>query len=163
MNAGATLDLDGNSQTVGNFSSTGTLPGTGGTVTNSSTTTLTFTVDQTTGQDWAGQITSADASHQLNFVKTGNTQLTFRDNNSYFGTTTVQGNILALVDQGRLSNTTAISVTNSVLKWDDSGIQGMDSNSATPRASAPCRSPSTGARSAMSAAAAPMASFRWAT
>ncbi|HEY5315706.1 MAG TPA: hypothetical protein VIK18_24460, partial [Pirellulales bacterium] len=38
VNAGATLDLNGASQTVGQFNSVGTLPGTGGTVTNSNLT-----------------------------------------------------------------------------------------------------------------------------
>src|SRR5205823_133077 len=98
VNAGGTFDLNGHSETVGNFSSVGTLPGTGGTVTNSSTTTATFTMAaNSVTQDWAGQITG-NASNVINVVKTGATLENFHDNNTYFGATTVMGNVLSLVD-----------------------------------------------------------------
>lgn len=125
VNAGGTFDLNGNTQTTGALSSIGILPGTGGIITNSSTTTSTLTVaNGATATDWAGQITG-DATHVINFVKTGATTLTMHDNNSYAGTTTVQGNVLSLVDQGRLSGTSAITVRNAVLQWNDTGIQAM--------------------------------------
>ena len=63
VNAGGIFELNGNSQAVGNFSSAGTLPGTGGIVKNTSTNTATFTVITSSAQqDFAGQISSADAS-----------------------------------------------------------------------------------------------------
>ncbi len=121
VNAGGTLDLNGNSQTTGNFTSVGVLPGTGGTVTNSSlTTTSTLTVASSAVSDWAGQITGA-----INFVKTGAFTLSVHDNNTYTGSTTIQSNVLSLIDQGRLSGTSGIFIRNAVLQWNDTGIQAM--------------------------------------
>ena len=76
--------------------------------------------DVTATADFAGQINGL-----INFTKTGTTTLTLHDNSTYAGTTTVQGNVLSLVDQGRLSGTTQINVNNAVLRWDDSGIQAI--------------------------------------
>ncbi|WP_395730694.1 autotransporter-associated beta strand repeat-containing protein [Prosthecobacter sp.] len=130
VNAGGTFDLNGNSQTTGNFTSVGVLPGTGGTVTNSSTTASTLTVASSAAADWAGQITG-DATHVINFVKTGAFTLSMHDNNSYAGSTTVQGNVLSLIDQGRLSGTSGIFVRNAVLQWNDTGIQAMSNRLAS--------------------------------
>ncbi|OYW76067.1 MAG: hypothetical protein B7Z37_10495, partial [Verrucomicrobia bacterium 12-59-8] len=130
VNAGGTLDLNGNSQTAGNFTSAGILPGTGGIVTNSSTTASTLTVASNAASDWAGQIIGDD-SHIINFVKTGAFALTLHDNNSYTGTTMVQGSVLSLTDQGRLSGTNSIYVNNAVLQWNDTGIQAMSNRLAS--------------------------------
>ena len=53
------------------------------------------------------------------------------DNNSYAGSTTVQGNVLSLIDQGRLSGTSGIFVRNAVLQWNDTGIQAMSNRLAS--------------------------------
>jgi autotransporter-associated beta strand protein len=92
VNAGATLDLTSNSQIVGNLSSAGTLPGTGGIVTGTGN----LVVNQSNSQTWAGSIQGVG----LNFTRTGAaTTLTFTDDNTYTGTTTVRAGVLALVDQ----------------------------------------------------------------
>ncbi len=130
VNAGGTLDLNGNSQTAGNFTSVGILPGTGGIVTNTSTTAATLTVASNGASDWAGQITG-DTTHVVKFVKTGAFTLSLHDNNTYAGSTTIQGNVLSLIDQGRLSGTSGIFVRNAVLQWNDTGIQAMSNRLAT--------------------------------
>ncbi|OYW77350.1 MAG: hypothetical protein B7Z37_04705 [Verrucomicrobia bacterium 12-59-8] len=124
VNASATLDLNGNNQVFGNFTSAGNLPGTGGIITNSSTTTSNFTVISTATSDWAGQINGSN-TNLINFTKSGSNILSFRDQNGYYGTTTVQGSVLSLIDQGTVANSSEIDVFNSVLRWDDSGIQAM--------------------------------------
>lgn len=124
VNAGATLDLNGHSQNVGNLSSAGALPGAGGIITNTAGAgAVDFVASVNTASSFGGQING-----NLNFVKTGTTQLTLTDNNQFTGNATIMGNIVALVDQGRFSGMSAgdtISIRNSVLRWDDSGIQAM--------------------------------------
>jgi hypothetical protein len=70
--------------------------------------------------DFAGQING-----NINFVKSGLSQLNLHDNNQFTGSTLVLGNVLSLVDQGRLSNTSGITVDDSVLQWNDTGIQAL--------------------------------------
>lgn len=54
-----------------------------------------------------------------------------RSDNSFTGTTAVLGNIVSLQDQGTLSGTSAISVRNALLRWDDSGIQELNNRIAS--------------------------------
>ncbi len=122
-NSSSMLDLNGHSQVTGGFLSRGTLPGSGGIVTNTSTTATTYTTTTSTASDFAGQING-----NLNFVRTGgaNVLVSLRDNNQFTGNATFMSGQTTLVDQGRLSGTSGISIRNAVLRWDDSGIQSMN-------------------------------------
>ncbi|MFN5805262.1 MAG: beta strand repeat-containing protein, partial [Opitutia bacterium] len=121
--AGGALELNGNSQVFGDLLARNSTVGSGGVIRNSSTSTATFITTVNTARDWTGQING-----NLNFIKSGGTQLNVRDNNQFTGNLTLMGSITALVDQGRFSGLTAgdtVSIRNSLLRWDDSGIQAM--------------------------------------
>ena len=129
-NSGSTFDLNGHNQTFGDLLSRGSLVGTGGIITNTAGGgAVTFTTTVGTARDFAGSING-----NLNFVKTGAAQLTLRDNNAFTGNATFMGSVTALFDQGRFSGMGAgdtISVRNSLLRWDDSGIQAMNNRIAS--------------------------------
>jgi hypothetical protein len=117
------LELNGNSQIFGDLLSRNATVGSGGIINNAGAN-ATFITNVNTARDWTGQING-----DLNVVKTGGTQLTMRDNNQFTGNLTLQGSITALIDQGRLSGMSTgdtISIRNSLLRWDDSGIQGHE-------------------------------------
>ncbi|MFM9167936.1 MAG: beta strand repeat-containing protein, partial [Verrucomicrobiota bacterium] len=122
VTAGGTLELGGNSQVFGDLLARTSTVGSGGIINNAGTT-ATFITTVNTARDWTGQING-----NLNFVKSGGTQLTVRDNNQFNGNATLMGSITALTDQGRFSGMASgdtISIRNSLLRWDDSGIQAM--------------------------------------
>ncbi|MCX6850548.1 MAG: autotransporter-associated beta strand repeat-containing protein [Verrucomicrobia bacterium] len=119
---GGLLELNGNNQIFGDLLSRNSTPGSGGIINNAGSL-ATFITNVGTARDWTGQING-----NLNFIKTGGTQLNLRDNNQFTGNATFMGSITTLVDQGRLSGMAAgdtISIRNSLLRWDDSGIQAM--------------------------------------
>ena len=105
VNTGATFDLNGGTQFIGNLASSGAGPQTGvasgGTVTNSSGT---ATLVTNGSSSFGGQITGA-----INLVKSSST-LNLTNVNSYTGTTTVTGGTITLADNGALTNTTAIEL-----------------------------------------------------
>jgi autotransporter-associated beta strand protein len=119
---GATLDLNGNSQMVGRFrnANNSSVPGAGGIVTSVSPAVF---VSVTTGEDsnWGGGIQGA-----LSFVKAGSNTQNVRSLNNYTGETLVTGGGLTLVDNGRLSNTTAIAVHYGTLSLANNGLFGED-------------------------------------
>ncbi|MEA3209273.1 MAG: hypothetical protein QOE70_2330 [Chthoniobacter sp.] len=121
VNLGGTFDLNGNNQSVINFNSAGTLPGTGGTVTNSSGTAATFRTGQQANQTFAGSMTG-----NLNFVREGNNTFTLNSPQTYTGSTTLTGGLTDLVDLGTLENTSGINIRRAVLRWNDTGIQALD-------------------------------------
>lgn len=88
INSG-TLDMGGKNEVVG------ALSGTGGTITNTSATTSTFTSSTGTGT-FSGTI--ADGTGKINFVKSGSGTLTLNGagSNTYSGTTTISGGSLVL-------------------------------------------------------------------
>ncbi|MEA3213309.1 MAG: hypothetical protein QOE70_6366 [Chthoniobacter sp.] len=121
VNLGGTLDLNGFNQSVINFNSAGTLPGIGGTVTNSAVgAPATFRIGQQTNQTFAGNITG-----NLNFVREGNNTLALTAPNTYTGSTTITGGFTDLVDLGALQSTSGINIRRAVLRWNDSGIQAV--------------------------------------
>ena len=125
VNPGATLDLNGKSLATGGLFVTGatsTLPNTGGIVTNTSMTASDLMLVQNAARDFTGQING-----NINLYKTSSTSqgLNLRYTNGYTGSTNIMGGVLSLVDQGTIAATSGITVRNSVLQWDDSGIQAM--------------------------------------
>jgi hypothetical protein len=77
---------------------------------------------QNAARDFTGQING-----NINLYKTSSTSqgLNLRYTNGYTGSTNIMGGVLSLVDQGTIAATSGITVRNSVLQWDDSGIQAM--------------------------------------
>jgi autotransporter-associated beta strand protein len=111
VNLGATLDLDGNTQYVGLLSSSGILPNTGGTITNSNLTTAsTLVVSETASSTWAGNITG-----NLNFVRANGNTLTVESANSYTGATLLTGGTTTIQDGGALTNTASIDINGAIL------------------------------------------------
>ncbi|MEO6788089.1 MAG: autotransporter-associated beta strand repeat-containing protein, partial [Chthoniobacteraceae bacterium] len=104
INNGATLDLNGGSQYIGNFSDPGVLAGAGGEITNSSITTGTFATNAST-VTVASQITG-----NLNFAKMGNTTLTLLSAQTYTGSTNILGGGLTLQDDATILNTSEINI-----------------------------------------------------
>ena len=122
ITAGGTLELNGNSQVFGDLLARNGTVGSGGVINNAGSL-ATFTTTVNTAREWTGQINGS-----LNFVKSGGAQFTVRNDNQFTGNATIMGSIVALVDQGRFSGMAAgdtISIRNSLLRWDDSGIQAM--------------------------------------
>ena len=127
---GGTLDLDGNSQMVGALASVNTLPGTGGTITNSSTAAVNFIANSSAASTFAGPI--ANGAGGLSFYKQGASTLTLTGTSTYAGTTNVEGGNLTLRDGGTLANTSAINVNYATFAVDNTGL--LDSTSRVPAA-----------------------------
>ena len=123
------LELNGNSQVIGTLLSSNPLPGMGGTVQNSSGTTVTLTEVNNGNSTFGGAIDG-----NLNFNKYGNSTLILASPNTYTGTTIVGGGTLTLRDQGTLA-TSAIQVNYSTLTIDNTGLN--------PAAGVPTRFPAT--------------------
>jgi autotransporter-associated beta strand protein len=119
---GATLDLNGNSQVVGRLRSPNNigLPGSGGIVTSA---TPAVFASVTTGEDsrWGG-----DISGPLGFVKAGSNTQFFYSDNTYTGSTLINGGGLTLTDSGRLSATNAIDLNYAALTLLNNGLSGSD-------------------------------------
>jgi len=117
-----TLDLNGRNQVVGVLSSTNVLPGTGGTITNSSGTAATFTTSGT--GTFGGVITG-----NLGFTRSGNTTTTLTSNNTYSGNTTIRGGVLQLRDAGAITPVGTPSILNyfGSLNLDSSNLTNFNS------------------------------------
>ena len=143
VNGGGTLDLGGNSQYVGNLSSSTADEGTGGIITGAGGT-LTVnqasdpTIHRASEQTFAGSIEGS-----VNLVKTGGLTLTLTSANTTTGTIAVIGGLstlrersdepliqhlgrgLFLRDGGALPNVTAITVRGATLNLDNTGTMDM--------------------------------------
>jgi autotransporter-associated beta strand protein len=98
INQGATVDLKGFDQVVGNLNSADVSPGGGGTLTNSGALANFYTNANAT---FGGGITGA-----INLYKTGSSNLTLTSPSTYTGATIVQGGILVLQDSATLASPT---------------------------------------------------------
>ncbi|OYW30875.1 MAG: hypothetical protein B7Z47_02800, partial [Chthoniobacter sp. 12-60-6] len=113
VNYGATLDLNGTTQYVGNFTSSGGVaPGAGGTVTSSNGAALLLT-SSTTGV-WAGSITGSSAN-AITYARVGGNTTTMESANTYYGATILMGGGLTLQDNATLSNTSSLTISYSIL------------------------------------------------
>ncbi len=127
VDAGATLDLNGNDQRVGGLatnvvaaSAAGSLlPSTAGTITNTSGTTATFRFSRVGTLNTIPTVIAGN----LNLQRDGVGTLTFTSPLTYTGTTLLTGGVLALQDAGGLVNTSAVAIRRAVLSIDDSGLQ----------------------------------------
>lgn len=122
VSPGATLDLNGNSQFLGNLTGPYNvgLIYTGGIITNTSATPANFIVNQASGSYlyFGGSITG-----NLSFEKSGGSNLNLSNAQTYTGNTVVNQNVLILRDNAALVNTSAIAVTGAELRLDNqSGI-----------------------------------------
>jgi autotransporter-associated beta strand protein len=120
LSAGATLDLNGNNETIANIT------GAGGAVDNSAAgTSATLTIGAG-GSVFGGSLQNSGASAKLGLVKSGSGTLTLSGANSYAGGTTVTGGTLALTttanvamaytnSNGGTMNVTAANATSSLL------------------------------------------------
>jgi autotransporter-associated beta strand protein len=120
---GATLNLNGNSQMVGDLVSPNrtAFAGSGGSITSSSATTLLAVYANATAGQWGGNI-----SGNIFFNKAGATATTFYSDNTYTGGTLINGGTLTLIDEGRLSGTTSITINNAALALSDAGTMAND-------------------------------------
>lgn len=117
MNAGGTLDLNGNVQMVGLLRSQGSggseVPQNGGTVTSSNGAAM-LAVNQTGSGTFAGQITNS-----VSLVVSNASTLTLTGDNSYSGTTLINGGILTLNNGGRISGTSSVDLNYANLRLDN--------------------------------------------
>lgn len=122
VSPGGIVDLNGNNQTINNLQGNGgqNVAGAGGIVTNTSGTASEFRLVVNGNVNWQGSING-----NVNLIKSGGSTTAFYDNNAYTGTTLIQGGVFTLIDQGRLSGTSGITVSRAVLRWDDTGMQQM--------------------------------------
>lgn len=119
----STLDLNGNIQYVGALTSPGTMPNTGGSITSTPGSGLLVTAGNGT---FAGIISGAN----LNVARVGgNNTWTFESANTYTGSTTVMGGILALENDATLLNTQTINLNYAGLSLNNnSGLQTTNNN-----------------------------------
>lgn len=114
VNFGGTLDLNGNLQTVGLLRSLGSggneVPANGGIVTTSAGA-ATLAVNQTSSGTFAGQITS-----NVSLVVSGATTLTLTGDNTFSGTTLINGGVVTLNNGGRISGTSAVNLNYASLR-----------------------------------------------
>ena len=61
----------------------------------------------------------------LNLVRDGNNVFTVNSPNTYTGTTLLDGGTTTLVDLGTLQGTSAVTVTQAALLWNDNGVQAV--------------------------------------
>ena len=121
---GATLDLAGTTQAVGNLLSGSGTQLAGGTILNSTgTATLHIAQNQTT-ETWAGNISNSGAG-TLNFVRDGNNTFIVNSPNTFSGTFTQTGGATTLTDLGTFQNASAVNVTRAALIWNDQGTQAV--------------------------------------
>jgi autotransporter-associated beta strand protein len=105
---GATVDLNGSSQYLGNLTGSGSLPNTAGTLTNSSLTTSTFVTNG--GGTFSGLISGG-----INLGRVGGGTLTLEMAQTYSGATWLLGGTTALENDATLQNTTSIDINGAAL------------------------------------------------
>ncbi|MCX8489111.1 MAG: autotransporter-associated beta strand repeat-containing protein, partial [Opitutales bacterium] len=113
LNGGATLDIGSKNQTVNGLTSINPLPGMGGTITGTAGAVFTTTNNST----FSGVLTGG-----LSFQRAGNTTTILTAASNYTGTTTVRGGILQLRDEGAIASSSAVTINNGELRWDNFGF-----------------------------------------
>jgi fibronectin-binding autotransporter adhesin len=113
--SGATLDVAGNSQTIGSLSDSS--PGSGGTVTNSSTYPATLTVSPASGSTtFSGTITDGGTANAITFIKSGLGMQTLAGSSTYSGGTTITaGTLLANNTSGSATGSGSVNITGGTL------------------------------------------------
>lgn len=111
ISPGATLDLNGNTQFVGNLTTSSDQPGGGGTVTSSAGT---GTIITDNGGNWMGTISGA-----VNFGRVGGSTLTIGSAQSYTGWTFLTASTTTLRDEATILNTSAIDINLATLLLDN--------------------------------------------
>jgi autotransporter-associated beta strand protein len=122
VNTGGTLDLNGNSLTVG------ALSGTGGTITSNLGGTLTFAAGDAADTVFAGAIQSG--VDQIGFTKQGNGKLLLTGINTYIGPTNVTAGTLLVGDgvSGSLNGTSVVNVASGATLGGSGSIVGPSLN-----------------------------------
>ena len=125
VNQGATLDLNGTTQWVGQLSSDNNvaMPSTGGTITSSSGPALLVINENSGSTVWGGSITGTSAN-PITFARLAGNTLTLESANSYYGATILMGGALALQDNATIPNTSSILLNYAGLSLNNnSGLQ----------------------------------------
>ena len=138
VDAGATLDLNGNDQRVGGLGGLGTstalaagttFAGTSGMITNTSGTTANFRFRNASSNSFVATILAGN----LNVQRDGTGAMVLTSPSTYTGTTTLTGGALTLQDGGGLLNTSSLAIRRAALRIDDTGLQAaMRINAAAP-------------------------------
>ncbi|MBL9133345.1 MAG: autotransporter-associated beta strand repeat-containing protein, partial [Verrucomicrobiaceae bacterium] len=121
---GAILDLNGHNQSTGRLATSLALPGAGGILTSATAASYHNLVGA--NSDFSGQITGS-----ITYARSGGFIQTFTNDNTFTGSTSLYGGVTSLIDQGRFSGTSDLTINRSSLRWDDSGIQGMSNRLAS--------------------------------
>jgi autotransporter-associated beta strand protein len=115
LNNGATLDLNGGAQYIGQLNDPGVLANTGGTITTSSGPAL-FVTNTVTAATVNTELTNA-----VSFAKLNTSTLTIGTPWTHTGSTTIMGGILALQDDATLIGTSAININGGQLQLNNNG------------------------------------------
>ncbi len=122
--SGGTFDLAGNDQWIGPLFGTATnggQAGGGGIVTNSSATAATFRMIS----PGADTVFGGSVTGNLSLIRQGGYTYSFVAPNTFSGAFTTTGGNTRLIDLGTFENASAITVRNTALTWDDTGLQAV--------------------------------------
>ena len=126
VDAGATLNLNGNDQRVGGLATSynaaqnagSILPGTGGTITSATPATFRFSRS-------SAIIPTIFAGAGLSIQRDSSGTIAFTSPSTYGGTTTLTGGLTILQDGGALVSTTALAIRRAALSIDNTGLQSV--------------------------------------
>ena len=110
INNGATLDLNGGVQYVGQLSDPGILPEAGGLVTSTSGPALLVTNMNAAGTTFATNINDGGLGNVVTLARVGGNTLTLESANTYSGATVMMGGVLQLQDDATILNTSSIDL-----------------------------------------------------
>lgn len=120
ISPGATLDLNGNAQFVGNLTTSSDQPGGGGTVTSNNGT---GTIITDNGGSWMGTISGA-----VNFGRVGGSTITIGAAQSYTGWTFLTASTTTLRDEATILNTSGIDINLATLLLDNNANLQLQNN-----------------------------------
>ena len=112
------------------MTSVNTLPGTGGTITNTAAAPVTLFVRCGASSTFGGTI-SDNASGPLSLDLAGSGTMTLTGPSTYIGSTTIRGGSLTLTNLGQLTGTSAVNVNYATLTLDNTGLAAVASRIST--------------------------------
>lgn len=127
INEGATLDLFGNTQYVGQLSDPGTMPGAGGEITTTGGNS-TFVTNMSAGSTLFSGVISGSNTNVLTLGRVGGNTLTFNSAQTYYGATYLLGGTTALESDATILNSSSIDINGATLQLNNNNALQYQNN-----------------------------------